>query len=129
MLRLRGRGDREPTLNTTCSLLGLNSGAVHGKSVAVTTGRLVRREPRARERLVRSVEKLLRNALRDDEGPLTLRQIQERLGRTVPLRSVRAAVGELTETAYAVESPTKGIMWCPPVKKKPWRDEDLVRLA
>lgn len=76
------------------------------------------------------VERILRKAHADDEGPLRLAEIERRMSaKSVRHQTVRACVDELVRLHLATEDPRRGVMWTLHEDPEFWRREDFDRLA
>ena len=63
-------------------------------------------------RTVHQVERILREANANDEGPLPLAEIKRRLpAKSVRHATIRACVEELKRLYLVTEDPKRGVMW------------------
>src|SRR5436309_11450945 len=75
---------------------------------------------------VHGVERILREAHANDEGPLTLAEVKRRLGaKSIRHSTVRACIEELKRFHLVSEDPQRGVMWTffeePPAwRRKRW---------
>lgn len=76
------------------------------------------------------VERILRKAHADDEGPLSLAEIERRMAaKAVRHQTVRACVDELVRLHLVTEDPRRGVMWTLHEDPEFWRREGADRLA
>ncbi|TLZ52887.1 MAG: hypothetical protein E6K18_01875 [Methanobacteriota archaeon] len=80
-------------------------------------------------RTVHQVERILREAQANDEGPLTLAEIKRRLdARSIRHSTVRACVEELKRFHLVAEDSKRGVMWTHFEEPPSWRRKRWVRL-
>jgi len=98
-------------------------------AAAVTTRTLPRRRPAETPRAaLREVERILRGALANDEGPLKLPEVRRRMTGNASPALIRSIIDELVRTGRITESPTKGVMWTLYENPRFWRKKGLIRL-
>ncbi|HEV8595413.1 MAG TPA: hypothetical protein VGR51_07790 [Thermoplasmata archaeon] len=80
-------------------------------------------------RTVHQVERILRDAHTNDEGPMSLAEIKRRLGaKSIRHSTVRACVEELKRFHLVAEDPKRGVMWTYFDEPPSWRRKRWVRL-
>ncbi len=80
-------------------------------------------------RTLHEVEILLRKAVAEDEGPLSLAEIERRMhAKSVRHATIRACVDELKRLDLVTEDPRRGVMWTLHEDPKFWSREGLLRL-
>lgn len=85
--------------------------------------------PSPRLRTVHEVERILRKAVANDEGPLSIAEIGRRMeAKSVRHATVRACVEELKRFHLATEDPRRGVMWTLHEDPHFWKRRGLVKL-
>lgn len=80
-------------------------------------------------RTLHEVEILLRKAVGEDEGPLSLAEIERRMhAKSVRHATIRACVDELKRLHLVTEDPRRGVMWTLHEDPKFWSRKRLVKL-
>ena len=80
-------------------------------------------------RTLHEVEVLLRKAMANDEGPLSLAEIERRMhAKSVRHATIRACVDELKRLHLVTEDPRRGVMWTFHDDPKFWSRKGLRKL-
>ena len=79
-------------------------------------------------RTLHHVERVLRDAVDRDEGPLAVEDIRSRVGRGVALFAVSACIEELARLNLVGVDPKRGAMWILSEDPRLWADRGFVRL-
>ena len=80
-------------------------------------------------RTLHEVEFLIRKAVAEDEGPLSLAEIGRRMhAKTVRHATVRACVDELKRWHLVTEDPRRGVMWTFHEDPDFWSRKGLLKL-
>ena len=75
------------------------------------------------------MERILRKAHEDDEGPLTLAEVTRRLpAKSVRHSTVRVCIEELKRFHLIAEDPKRGVMWTYFEEPLSWRRKRWIRL-
>jgi len=88
-----------------------------------------RKGPSPTLRTLHEVERILRNARDNDDGPLLLDEIRRRMkGNRASTSSVRACVDELKRLHLVTEDVKRGAMWTYHQEPPSWRGKRWVKL-
>jgi len=80
-------------------------------------------------RTLHEVEILLRTAVAEDEGPISLAEIERRMhAKSVRHATIRACVDELKRLHLVTEDPRRGVIWTFHEDPKFWSREGLMKL-
>ena len=86
--------------------------------------------PAPRLDTLHKVERVLRKAHEDDDGPLSLAEVKRRMGvKSMRHSTVRACIDELVRLGLVTEDPGRGVMWTLNEDPRFWSAKGFRRLA